>query len=101
MSDRLAADNAGDAAAAGEGVSEMRIHYGRGDRVHFLPRRTTLCILLCGGDKSTQQNDIERAKRLARELEDCPWSRPAQCSDSEIRIMSRHPRLRASESREH
>jgi len=43
---------------------------GPGYRVYLVERGATLCILLCGGDKFTQQNDIERAKRLARELEE-------------------------------
>jgi putative addiction module killer protein len=43
---------------------------GPGYRVYLVPRGETLCVVLCGGDKSTQQKDIERAKRLARELED-------------------------------
>jgi putative addiction module killer protein len=68
--DRLAVGNAGDVAPVGQGVSELRIHYGPGYRVYLAQRGATLYILLCGGDKSTQQNDIERAKRLARELEE-------------------------------
>ena len=68
--DRLAIGNAGDIAPVGEGISELRIHHGPGYRVHLVQRGETLCVVLCGGDKSTQQKDIERAKRLNRELED-------------------------------
>lgn len=67
---RLAAGNSGDVKPVGQGVSEMRIHYGPGYRVYFMQRGTQLVVLLCGGDKSTQQTDIERAKRLAQEWED-------------------------------
>lgn len=52
---------------AGEGISELRIHYGPGYRVYFQRRGDTLAILLCGGDKRTQRRDIETAKRLAKE----------------------------------
>jgi putative addiction module killer protein len=65
--DRLAYGHAGDAAPVGEGVSELRIHYGPGYRVYFLKRGKTVIILLCGGDKSTQAKDIKAAKRLAAE----------------------------------
>jgi len=66
----LALGYAGDIAPVGEGVSELRIHYGPGYRVYLVQRGDALCVLLCGGDKSTQPKDIERAKRIARELED-------------------------------
>lgn len=65
--DRLAYGHAGDVEAVGDGVSELRIHYGPGYRVYFHKRGNTLVILLCGGDKSTQGRDIRTAKRLARE----------------------------------
>ena len=65
--DRLANGNAGDVAAVGEGVSEMRVHYGPGYRVYFVCRGAELIILLCGGDKSSQHHDIDVAKRLARQ----------------------------------
>jgi putative addiction module killer protein len=68
--DRLAAGNAGDVAPVGEGVSELRIHYGPGYRVYYVQRGRALVILLCGGDKSSQASDIRTAKRLAGELED-------------------------------
>lgn len=65
---RLADGNSGDVAPVGEGVSEMRIHYGPGYRVYFVQRADILVILLCGGDKGSQSRDIEMAKALAREL---------------------------------
>ena len=63
--DRLAYGHAGDAEPVGDGISELRVHYGPGYRVYFQRRGDTLIILLCGGDKSTQAKDIRRAKRLA------------------------------------
>jgi putative addiction module killer protein len=63
--DRLAQGNAGDVEPVGEGVSELRIHYGPGYRVYFQKRRNTIIVLLCGGDKSTQAKDIKTAKHLA------------------------------------
>ena len=66
--DRARDGNLGDVAAVGEGVSEMRIFYGPGYRVYFLSRGPELIVLLCGGDKSTQDADIEEAKGLAREI---------------------------------
>ena len=68
--DRLALGNPGDVAPVGEGISEMRIHYGPGYRVYFVQRGAAMVILLCGGDKSTQVGDIRTAKQLASELED-------------------------------
>jgi putative addiction module killer protein len=67
--DRAGDGNLGDVAPVGEGVSEMRIFYGPGYRVYFVERREALIVLLCGGDKSTQQADIAEAKALAKELE--------------------------------
>jgi putative addiction module killer protein len=63
--DRLAYGHAGDVEPVGDGISELRIHYGPGYRVYFQRRGSVLIILLCGGDKSTQARDIKRAKRLA------------------------------------
>ena len=65
--DRLAGGNSGDAQPVGEGVSELRIHYGPGYRVYFLQRGPVLIVLLCGGDKSSQERDITQAKALAAE----------------------------------
>ena len=62
---RLAADNAGDMASVGDGVSELRIHLGAGWRIYFVQRRGDLIILLVGGSKRTQARDIVRAKALA------------------------------------
>ena len=66
--ERLATGNSGDIKPVGEGVSELRIHYGPGYRVYFTIRERTLCFLLAGGDKSTQAADIKTAFRLARNL---------------------------------
>ena len=62
--------NFGDCAPVGEGISEMRFHFGPGYRIYFLRRGMTVYLLLNGGDKSTQQRDIERAKMMAREIKD-------------------------------
>jgi putative addiction module killer protein len=63
--DRLAQGHVGDAEPVGEGVSELRVHYGPGFRVYFQKRGNEIIILLCGGDKSTQAKDIKMAKHLA------------------------------------
>jgi putative addiction module killer protein len=63
--DRLELGNPGDVAPVGEGVSELRIHYGPGYRVYIVQRGEEAVILLCGGDKSSQEADIARAKKLA------------------------------------
>lgn len=67
--DRLAYGHAGDAMPVGEGICELRIHYGAGYRVYFRKRGKTVILLLCGGDKNSQARDIKLAKRLLRELE--------------------------------
>jgi putative addiction module killer protein len=65
--DRLAYGLVGDVKPVGEGVSELRIDYGPGYRVYFKRRGNTLIILLCGGDKRTQDDDIKLAKKLAKQ----------------------------------
>jgi putative addiction module killer protein len=65
---RLSIGNPGDVRPVGEGVSEMRIDYGPGYRVYFAQRGAALIILLAGGDKRTQQQDIAIACAMAREL---------------------------------
>ena len=69
---RVANGLLGDVSPVGEGVSELRIHYGPGYRVYFRRRGEEIIILLCGGDKSTQEQDIKQAKRLAIEQENEP-----------------------------
>jgi putative addiction module killer protein len=66
--ERLAGGNPGDVASVGEGVSEMRIHYGPGYRVYYKQRGEELIILLAGGDKGSQTKDIKAALALARNL---------------------------------
>jgi putative addiction module killer protein len=66
--ERLAAGNAGDVKAVGNGISELRIDYRPGYRVYFTKRRRAVVILLAGGDKRTQTNDIKIAQRLADNL---------------------------------
>ncbi len=65
---RLSLGNPGDVKAVGEGVSELRIDYGPGYRVYFTQRGQRLIVLLAGGDKPTQKQDIKRALEIARDL---------------------------------
>lgn len=65
---RLSLGNPGDVKAVGEGVSELRIDYGPGYRVYYTQRGQRLIILLAGGDKPTQKQDIKRALEIARDL---------------------------------
>ena len=65
---RLSLGNPGDVKPVGEGVSELRIDYGPGYRVYFLQRGREVVILLAGGDKRTQQKDIQTALELVRNL---------------------------------
>jgi putative addiction module killer protein len=67
---RLSLGNPGDSKPVGEGVSELRVDLGPGYRVYFVQRGSVLIVLLAGGDKSTQAEDIRKAKTLARNLED-------------------------------
>ena len=63
--DRLEEGNPGKTRSVGAGVVEMKIDYGPGYRVYFIQRGGVVIVLLCGGDKSGQEKDIQRAKALA------------------------------------
>ncbi|MDR1256922.1 MAG: type II toxin-antitoxin system RelE/ParE family toxin [Spirochaetaceae bacterium] len=65
--DRLEEGYPGDWVSVGNGLFEMRIHYGPGYRIYCKNDGQETVILLCGGDKSTQQTDIEKAKKMALE----------------------------------
>ncbi len=63
------AGNLGDCSPVGDGISEMRIHVGPGYRLYYCRRGEITCLLLCAGDKSSQQKDIRTAKALLKGLE--------------------------------
>ncbi|MBC8947152.1 type II toxin-antitoxin system RelE/ParE family toxin [Xenorhabdus indica] len=65
--ERMEEGNFGDVEPVGNGVSELRIHYGSGYRVYFTHKNNKIILLLCGGDKNSQQADIKKAKQLAKE----------------------------------
>lgn len=65
---RLRFGNPGDVRPVGAGVSEMRVHHGPGYRVYYKQTQKTIIVILCGGDKSTQDGDIKRAKEMAAQL---------------------------------
>jgi putative addiction module killer protein len=62
---RMEMGNPGDAKSVGQGIFEMRIDYGPGYRIYYIHRGAQIVILLCGGDKRTQQQDFKRAQKLA------------------------------------
>ena len=66
--DRVQEGNFGDHRSVGQGVSELRINVAQGYRVYYTIRDKTLVLLLCGGDKASQQQDIQRAQHMARTL---------------------------------
>jgi putative addiction module killer protein len=65
---RMELGNLGDSKSLRGGLMEMRIDYGAGYRVYYVRRGTEIVILLCGGDKRTQQQDIKQARELAERL---------------------------------
>lgn len=65
---RLADGQFGDAKSVGEGIQELRFHFGPGYRVYFTARDGRIIILLAGGDKDSQSRDIARARQLAAEI---------------------------------
>lgn len=66
--DSAAVGNFGDSAAVSEGIHEMRIHVGPGYRVYYTRRTLAVYLLLVGGDKSSQKQDIRRAINMARDV---------------------------------
>lgn len=68
--ERLEQGNFGDSKFVGDKVFELRIDVGKGYRVYFMGRSSEIIILLVGGDKKTQSDDIKTAKKLAKEYED-------------------------------
>jgi len=67
---RIEEGNFGDVKPVAKGISEMRIHYGPGYRLYFMQNGFEIVLLLAGGDKSTQVNDIQTALALARKLKE-------------------------------
>ncbi len=65
--DRVQLGNFGDSKSVGQGVSELRINEGKGYRVYYGRKETEIILLLCGGDKATQQTDIQLAKKYWRQ----------------------------------
>jgi putative addiction module killer protein len=65
---RVASGLMGDVKPVGVGISELRIDFGPGYRLYLKQQGKTLIVLLCGGDKSTQKQDIRRAKKLSAGL---------------------------------
>lgn len=68
--ERLADGNPGDVKPIGAGLSELRIPHGPGYRVYFVMRGKVVIVVLCGGDKGSQQGDIRHARKIALGLED-------------------------------
>ena len=67
---RLSLGHFGDVKSLGGGISEMRIDYGPGYRLYFTRRGERIVVVLCGGIKKRQSDDIARAKQLVKEIDD-------------------------------
>jgi putative addiction module killer protein len=67
---RLANGLQGDVASVGQGISELRIHYGAGYRIYFQKTKNEIILLLCGGNKSSQTTDIEIAKKTCKTIKE-------------------------------
>jgi putative addiction module killer protein len=63
--DRLSQGNPGHVRAVGEGISEMKVDTGPGYRIYYKQTGKTIIVILCGGDKSSQESDIRKAKQIA------------------------------------
>lgn len=63
---RIVDGNFGDSKSVGDGVSELRIHYGAGYRIYYTVRNMEIVFLLCAGPKSDQKKDIKTAKEMAK-----------------------------------
>ena len=66
--ERIEQNNLGDIKSIGDSIYEIRMDFGCGYRIYFSYKTKIIILLLCAGDKSTQQKDIERAKRINKEL---------------------------------
>jgi putative addiction module killer protein len=66
---RMQLGNPGTVRSVGAGVMEMKIDFGPGYRVYYVQRGRSIVVLLCGGNKSTQQKDIDKAKKLANQAD--------------------------------
>ena len=66
--ERIEDGNFGDRKSVGGGVSELRVDVGKGYRVYYTIWRRAVVVLLCGGDKSSQQRDVRRARQIAGQL---------------------------------
>ncbi|MDR1453439.1 MAG: type II toxin-antitoxin system RelE/ParE family toxin [Candidatus Margulisbacteria bacterium] len=66
--DRIREGNFGDRKTLGGGLYEVRIHYGNGYRLYFVHKGEYWVLILCGGEKSTQSKDIEKARKFLKEV---------------------------------
>ncbi len=66
--ERMEAGNVGDVSVIGDGVVEARIHHGPGYRLYFMQHGGQWIVLLCGGDKGSQQRDIDKALKLVKDI---------------------------------
>jgi len=68
--EKVQSGNLGDVRSVGNGVFEMREHFGQGWRMYYVQRGSLIVVMLGGGEKPTQEKDIAAAKTLAAVLED-------------------------------